>query len=85
MKSVDYFLGAGPHAATRVERDDGVVEIRMFNGTVVGYGNTVRDAAIHLADQLRTLAYFVEGHEGIQPKDRPRTHRTKGKSAGSRT
>jgi hypothetical protein len=68
VKSVDYFLGAGPHAATRIEHDAGTVEICMFNGTIVGHGNTARDAAVHLADQLRTLAHFVEGHEGIRPK-----------------
>ena len=70
MKSTDYFLGAGPHAATRIEHDAGTVEIRMFNGTVVGHGNTAREAAVHLADQLRTLAHFVEGHEGIRAGDR---------------
>lgn len=55
MKSDDYFLGAGPHAATRIE---------------VGHGNTARDAAVHLAAQLRTLARFVEGHEGMRTGDR---------------
>lgn len=64
MKTVDYFLGAGPHAATRVEHPAGTVEIRMFNGTLVGHGNTPREAAVHLAEQLRTIARLVEGHEG---------------------
>ena len=70
MKVVDYFLGAGSHVATRIEHDAGTVEIRLFNGTLVGHGNTARDAAVHLADQLRTLAHFVEGHEGLRPGDR---------------
>ena len=69
MKSVDYFLGVGPHAASRIEHDAGTVEIRMFNGTLVGHGNTAREAAVHLADQLRTLAHFVEGREGSRLGD----------------
>ena len=76
MKSFNYFLGAGPHAATRIEHAAGLVEIRMLNGTVVGHGNTAREAVVHLADQLRTRARFVERHEGIHSEDRP-----KGKSA----
>jgi hypothetical protein len=64
LKMVDYFLGAGPHAATRVERPDGVFEIRMFDAKVVGHGNTTKEAAVHLAEQLREIAYLVEAHEG---------------------
>jgi len=67
MTMVDYFLGAGPHAATRVEHDAGTVEIRMFDGKIVGHGNTAGEAAKHLAQQLRTLAYLVEAHEGTPP------------------
>lgn len=69
MKTVDYFLGAGPHAASRIEHPavgatPSTVEIRMFNGRVVGHGNTAKEAAKHLAEQLRTIAYYVEAHEG---------------------
>ena len=72
MKTVDYFLGAGPHTATRVEHDDGTVMIRMLvsDGEIVGHGNTAREAAVHLAEQLRTLARFVEGHEGLPAQGR---------------
>jgi hypothetical protein len=72
VKTVDYYLGAGPYMATRVDRDDGTVEIRMFNGTVVGHGNTARAAAVHLAEQLRTIAHFVEGYEGVRIGERSR-------------
>jgi hypothetical protein len=72
MKAIDYFLGAGPHAATRVEQTDGTVEIHMFNGMIVGYGNTAAEAAVHLGDQLRTLARFVECHEGLTRQQEPR-------------
>jgi len=67
MKTVDYLLGAGPHAATRVEHDDGTVMIRTLvsDGEIVGHGNTAREAAVHLAEQLRALAHFIEGHEGL--------------------
>lgn len=65
--TVDYFLGAGLHAATRVEYEKaGTVEIRMFDGKIVGHGNTAKEAAAHLAEQLRTLARLVEAHEGIR-------------------
>jgi hypothetical protein len=78
VKVVDYYLGAGPHVAARIERDDGTVEIRMFDSgiivdhrrptatTVIGHGNTAREAAAHLADQLREIARLVEAHEGDQ-------------------
>jgi hypothetical protein len=69
-RTADYFLGAGPHAATRIEHDVGTVEIRMFNGTVVGYGSTAREAAVHLAEQLRTIAHLVECHEGVRAEER---------------
>ena len=68
MKSTRYFMGAGPHAAERIENTDGTVTIRMFDGEIFGHGNTAKDAAIHLADQLREVARLVEGHEGIRPK-----------------
>jgi hypothetical protein len=64
MKTVNYYLGAGPHMATRVERPDGVFEIRMYDGKIVGYGNTAKESAVHLADQLREIARLVEAHEG---------------------
>ena len=66
MKITSYFLGAGPHAAERVAPGDGTVQIRMFDGKIVGYGLTAEDAALHLADQLRAIAQLVEGHEGVQ-------------------
>jgi len=66
MKTVKYELGAGPHVALRVEHASGVVDIKMFNGAVTGSGNDARAAASHLAEQLRTLAYYVEAHEGIR-------------------
>ena len=62
-KIVSYTLGAGPHLATRFEQP-GHVEIHY--GQVVGHGDTARDAAVHLAEQLRTIARFVEGHEGVR-------------------
>lgn len=69
MKTVDYFLGAGPHAASRIEHPavgttPSTVEIRMFNDKIVGHGNTAKEAATHLAEQLRTLAHLVEAREG---------------------
>ena len=66
MKTVDYLLGAGPHAATRVEHDDGTVMIRTLvsDGEIVGHGNTAKEAATHLAEQLRRIAYLVEAREG---------------------
>jgi hypothetical protein len=66
MKVVSYFLGAGPHAADRVENDDGTATIRMFNGTIAGHGNTAEDAVAHLADQLREIARLVEAREGVR-------------------
>ena len=68
MKITRYIMGAGPHEATRVEHAAGTVEIRMFDDKIVGHGNSAREAAEHLADQLRRLADLVEGHEGLQPK-----------------
>lgn len=72
MKVTNYILGAGPHTAERVENDDGTVVIRLLvsDGEIVGHGNTAKEAAIHLADQLRQIVWLVEGHEGLQPKDR---------------
>ncbi len=64
--STDYFLGAGPHAASRIKRDDDTVEIRMFNGKIVGHGNSAGEAAVHLAEQLREIARLVEAHEGVR-------------------
>lgn len=66
MTIVSYFLGAGPHAATRVEHAAGAVEIKikMFNGKIIGHGRTAKDAAAHLADQLREIARLVEAREG---------------------
>lgn len=66
-----YALGAGPHRATRFTRDDGLVELHAFNGSVVGHGNTAREAATHLAEQLRVLAQQVEGHEGERKEKQP--------------
>lgn len=76
MKTTNYVLGAGPHAATRVEHPSGVVDVKMFNGAIVGSGNDARSAAGHLADQLRTLADLVERHEGSprMPIDPPCDH-----------
>ena len=71
-KRVSYELGAGPYTAERIERDDGTVEIRMFNGVLIGHGNTAREAAIHLAEQIRMIAHFVEGHEGLRVGERSR-------------
>jgi hypothetical protein len=65
VKTVDYFLGAGPHAASRIEHDGGTVEIRMFDGHVVGHGSTAKKAATNLAAQLRMLASYVEAREGV--------------------
>lgn len=68
MKIAKYTLGAGPHVATRVEQPD-AIEIRMFDGaasSVSGHGHNARAAAAHLAEQLRTLAYLVEAHEGVR-------------------
>jgi hypothetical protein len=62
--TVDYFLGSGPHTATRVEHASGVFEIRMFDGKIVGHGNTPKEAAVHLAKQLREIARLVEAREG---------------------
>ena len=75
MKVVSYFLGAGPHAADRIDNGDGTVTISMFNSMIVGHGNTAKDAAAHLADQLREIARLVNGHEGgrhSKPKKRSR-------------
>lgn len=66
MKIANYFLGAGPHAASRVEHAGGTVEIRMFNGVLVGHGNSAKGAATHLAEQLRAIAILVEQHEGMK-------------------
>jgi hypothetical protein len=71
-KITRYTLGPGPHEAARIEHiehEPGVVEIQMFGRDdlrVVGHGNNAREAAAHLAEQLRTIAYFVEAHEGIR-------------------
>jgi hypothetical protein len=62
--TVDYFLGSGPHTATRVEHASGGFEIRMFDGKIVGHGNTPKEAAVHLAKQLREIARLVEAREG---------------------
>jgi hypothetical protein len=59
-----YFLGAGPHAADRVENGDGTVTIRMFDGKIAGHGNSAKEAAQHLADQLQEIARLVRGREG---------------------
>lgn len=59
-----YFLGAGPHAAERVENGDGTVTIRMFDGKIAGHGNSAKDAAQHLSDQLREIARLVAAREG---------------------
>jgi hypothetical protein len=59
-----YFLGAGPHAADRVENGDGTVTIRMFDGKIVGHGNSAKEAAQHLSDQLREIAGLVSAREG---------------------
>jgi hypothetical protein len=70
-KITRYTLGPGPHEAARIEHiehEPGVVEIQMFGRDdrhVVGHGNSAREAAAHLAEQLRTIAHFVEAHEGI--------------------
>lgn len=67
MKVTPYFLGAGPYAAERVDNDDGTFTVRMFNGTIAGHGSTAKEAARRLADQLRTLGFLVEAHEGGRP------------------
>jgi len=69
MKITRYMLGAGPHEATRVEHAGGAVEIRMFGDKIVGHGDSAAEAAEHLADQLRTIAYLVECHEGARKDD----------------
>lgn len=69
MKITTYVVGEGPHEAQRVEHAGGTVEIRMFGGAIVGHGNSAAEAAEHLADQLRTLAYLVECHEGARKDD----------------
>lgn len=76
MRVTDYFLGAGPHAATRVEHPAGTVEIRMFNGLIVGHGNSAAEAAVHLAEQLRMIAQLVEAHEGVPTEPRRRGRHT---------
>lgn len=69
QKITSYFLGAGPHAAERVERDDGTVTIRMFDGKIAGHGNTAEQTAEHLGEQLRLIAYLVECREGARRDD----------------
>ena len=76
MTTTGYFLGAGPHAATRVEHTAGTVEIRMFDGKIVGHGNSAAEAAVHLAEQLRTIAHLVEAHEGIPTEPQRRGRHT---------
>jgi len=68
MKLTSYILGAGPHTAERVENDDGTVTIRMFDGKIFGHGNTAKEAAQHLSDQLAWLAFLVRAHEGDRDK-----------------
>jgi len=73
QKVTKYELGAGPHVATRIEHSTKyncsehttvTVEIGLFGGAISGHGNSAKEAADHLAEQLRRLAYLVEAHEG---------------------
>lgn len=58
-------IGVGPHIAIRTENDDGTYQIQLeLAGPAIGHGNTRRDAAKHLAAQLRELATMVSKIEG---------------------
>jgi hypothetical protein len=62
-------LGAGPDVVVKQKLDDGIHRIRLDEGNtpLSGRGNTARDAAKHLAMQLREQARLVEANEGITP------------------
>lgn len=62
-------LGVGPDVVVREKLDDGVHRIRLDEANIPlsGRGNTARDAAKHLAAQLREQARLIEANEGIIP------------------
>lgn len=66
MKTTLSAIGAGPDAVIRTDNEDGTFSIELSPGNPpkVGHGNTRRDAAKHLADQLREQARLVEACEG---------------------
>ncbi len=59
-------IGASKDNVVRQNLTDGTFRILMDedNAPLCGYGNTFRDAAIHLADQLREQARLIEASEG---------------------
>lgn len=66
-RPVRYVMGEGPHEAERIENDDGTITIRMFDGKIFGHGNSAKEAAQHLSEQLGRLAFLVRAHEGDRP------------------
>lgn len=59
-------IGAGPYVVIREPLEDGTFQIQLDpdNPPVIGHGNTRREAAKHLADQLRAQAILIEKVEG---------------------
>lgn len=76
MSSIKSQIGASGKSVIRQDLADGTFRIRMDEDNVplCGYGNTRREAARHLADQLREQARLIEAIEGsIEiPKKRAR-------------
>jgi len=66
MSSNKHELGASGNNVIRQSLTDGTFRVRMdeTNCPLCGYGNTRREAARHLADQLREQARLVEAMEG---------------------
>ena len=85
MATIKSQIGASTARVIRQDLDDGTFRIRMDEDNVplCGYGNTRREAAKHLAEQLREQARLIEAIEGTietivgapPPPDRPSTYR----------
>jgi hypothetical protein len=70
MATVKSQIGTSGESVIRQDLADGTFRIRMdeTNIPLCGYGNTRREAAKHLAEQLREQARLIEGIEGTSTK-----------------